>query len=65
MILKTVENIPESDKLTIDAMGLVGLVGVFANILPALSALLMIVWTGIRIYETKTVQRMLNNKTED
>jgi hypothetical protein len=32
------------------------------EMLPSVSALLSIVWIGIRIYETKTVQKMLGNK---
>lgn len=35
-------------------------VGTVASYLPAMAALITIVWTGIRIYETKTVRRWLN-----
>lgn len=34
-------------------------VATIAGWLPALAALFTIIWTGIRIYETKTVQRLL------
>jgi FtsH-binding integral membrane protein len=30
-----------------------------AGLLPAIAALFTIIWTGIRIYETNTVQRWL------
>jgi hypothetical protein len=30
------------------------------NMLPAIAALFTIIWTGIRIYETKTVQGWIN-----
>lgn len=34
-------------------------VGTLAKLLPAIAALFTIIWTAIRIYETKTVQKML------
>jgi len=34
-------------------------VGTLADILPAVAALFTIVWTGFRIYETKTVREWL------
>lgn len=34
-------------------------VGAVIKLLPAIAAALSIVWTAIRIYETKTVQRLL------
>lgn len=37
-------------------------VGTIVNFLPALAAIFTIVWTGIRIYETNTVQRLLKRK---
>ena len=36
------------------------LLGSLANILPHVAAIFTIVWTCIRIYETKTVQKWLN-----
>lgn len=48
-------------KHTIDA-GAVGIgVGAFIELLPAISAFLTIIWILIRIYETRTVQRLLGN----
>lgn len=35
-------------------------VGVIAAILPPIAALFTIVWTGIRIYETATVQAIIS-----
>lgn len=37
-------------------------VGVLAAILPPIAALLTIVWTGIRIWETKTVGRLIGRE---
>ena len=34
-------------------------VGALVDLLPAIAAVFTIVWTGIRIYETKTVQKWL------
>jgi len=34
--------------------------GSLVNILPAVAAIFTIVWTFIRIYETKTIQKWLN-----
>jgi len=35
--------------------------GTLTNILPPLAALLTIVWTGIRIYETKTIRKCIRS----
>jgi len=49
----------EPAKLAVDGLSIASLVGVLANFLPALASILTILWTLIRIYETKTVQRLL------
>lgn len=36
-------------------------VGTIINYLPAVAALFTIIWTAIRIWETKTVQRLRKN----
>jgi len=49
-------------KTTIDASA-VAVAGLsWAQLLPNLAAIFSIIWLGIRIYETATVQRMLNKK---
>jgi hypothetical protein len=57
----------ETAKTAGDAVSLVTVVGTLAEVLPAIAALLTIVWTGFRIYETATVQGWLgkNNVKED
>ena len=45
-----------------DALSIAGVIATLAGWLPAVAALLSIVWTGIRIYETKTVQRWLGRE---
>lgn len=57
----------ETAKAAGDAISLVTVVGTLAEVLPAIAALLTIVWTGFRIYETETVQGWLgkNNVKKD
>lgn len=42
-----------------DGLSVLTVIGALADMLPSIAALLTIVWTGIRIYETATVQRLL------
>jgi hypothetical protein len=49
----------EAVKLITDGLSVVTVVGTLAGFLPAVAALFTIIWTGIRIYETETVQRWL------
>jgi hypothetical protein len=49
----------ENAKVIGDAMSVAAVVGTLAGWLPAIAAALSIIWTAIRIYETKTVQRWL------
>jgi len=59
-------NMDESVKHIVDGVSVVATVGTLIEMLPAIAALFTIVWTGIRIFETETVQRMLGRKgTED
>lgn len=54
----------ESLKHIVDGVSVVTVIGTLANVLPAIAALFTIIWTAIRIYETKTVQGWLGN-TDD
>ena len=42
-----------------DAASIVTVLGTLAGLLPAIAALFTIIWTAIRIYETKTVQDLI------
>lgn len=53
------QNLPEGAKVAGDLLSIAALLGSLASWLPAFAALLTIVWTAIRIYETATVQRLL------
>ena len=52
----------EQIKLGVDGLSIVTVLGALAGILPAVAALFTIIWTAIRIYETKTVQRLIKKK---
>ena len=49
----------ETAKTAVDALSIVTVVGTLAEVLPALAALFTIIWTGLRIYETNTIQKLL------
>ena len=49
----------ETTKHMVDAASVATMLGTLGSILPPLAALFTIVWTGIRIYETETVQTLL------
>ena len=46
----------EASKHIIDVLSLATVIGTLVDMLPSIAALFTIVWTAIRIYETKTVQ---------
>jgi hypothetical protein len=53
----------EQIKTVGDAISILTVVGTLAELLPAVAAILTIIWTAIRIWETDTVQCMFNRKT--
>ena len=55
----------ETAKTATDALSIVTVVGTLMEVLPAVAALFTIVWTMIRIYETKTVQNLLRRRQKD
>jgi len=55
----------EGVKIVGDGISLITVVGTLAQVLPAIAALFTIIWTGFRIYETKTVQSWLNKTKKD
>ena len=50
----------EQLKIVGDAISIGTVIATLAAWLPPLAALFTIIWTAIRIYETKTVQRFIN-----
>ena len=55
----------ESTKTLVDGLSVVTVVGTLGQMLPPLAALFTVIWTSIRIYETKTVQKMLGRVSPD
>lgn len=51
-------------KYAIDAISVSTVAATFAGLLPHIAALLTVIWSAIRIYETKTVQRLLGRKPQ-
>ena len=55
------DHISEPVKHTIDGLSVLTVLGTLVNFLPAVAAVLSIVWSILRIYESKTVQGWLGN----
>ena len=49
----------ETTKHVVDALSIMTVVGTLVEMLPSIAAIFTIVWTAIRIWETKTVQNLL------
>jgi len=56
------EHLNEGTKHVLDGLSLITVLGTLMDWLPAVAALLSIVWTLLRIYESKTVQKLLGKK---
>jgi hypothetical protein len=50
----------EATKHAVDALSVLTVLGTLMEALPAIAALFTIIWTSIRIWETKTVQGWVN-----
>ena len=55
----------ETTKHAIDAASVFTVIGTLNDILAPLAALFTIVWTGLRIYESETVQKALGKRQDD
>jgi hypothetical protein len=55
----------ETLKHVLDGASILTVIGTLVEFLPAVSAVLSIVWVAIRIYETKTVKKLMNRKEDD
>lgn len=54
----------ENVKHVVDGLSMATALATLAQWLPAAAALASLVWSAIRIYETKTVQRWLGKPTQ-
>jgi hypothetical protein len=57
-------HLTEGTKHVLDGLSLITVLGALVDILPAIAAGFTIIWTLIRIYETKTVQRWLGRNKD-
>ena len=58
------DHLNESTKHVLDGLSLVTVLGALVDLLPAVAAVFTIIWTGIRIYETDTIQQLLGKKKD-
>ena len=56
LMTKYFDNVNEHTKHLIDGVSVATVMGTLMSWLPAIAALFTIIWTAIRIYETKTIQ---------
>lgn len=54
----TLDHVPGAAKLSADVLSVGIVAGTLAQVLPHLAALLTIIWTLIRIFETDTVREL-------
>jgi len=65
MLTKVMNHMDEPTKHAIDAASIFTAVGSVLQWLPEVAALFTIIWTGIRINETKTVQAWVKRRKEN
>ena len=53
-----IAHMSDTMKHVVDGLSVVTVVGTLVEVLPSIAALFTIVWTGIRIWETPTIQRI-------
>jgi hypothetical protein len=54
-----------SDKVVMDVAAVGTTLGSLGEILPPIASVFTIIWMGIRIYETTTIQSLLGKETDD
>lgn len=61
------DHLGNTEKNIMDITSISVVVGSLAQLLPAMAAILSIVWSAIRIYETNTIQKWLGkiNNTQE
>lgn len=56
------DDVPDGLKHFVDLLSVTTLLGTLTEMLPHVAASLTIIWTALRIYETRTVQGWLGRK---
>ena len=59
------KEVPQLEKHLLDVVSVGTVVGAVTNSLPAIAALLTIIWTGIRVWETDTVRNLTGRKQKE
>jgi hypothetical protein len=59
------DHLNETVKHLVDTASIATVVGTLTHMLPSIAALFSIVWSAIRIYETKTVQSLFKKDDDD
>ena len=61
----SIQHISEQTKNIGDVVSVFTVLGALMSWLPAVAALFTIIWTGIRIWETKTIQKWVHKTKGD
>lgn len=61
----TLDHMNETAKHVVDVLSITVVLGTIADMLPAVAALFTIIWTALRIYETKTVGRLIGRRDDE
>ncbi len=59
------DNLDEHFKYFIDGVSILTVLGTLVSALPSIAALLTIIWTLIRLYESKTIQGWIHGEVKD
>jgi hypothetical protein len=59
------DSMNDSIKHAVDTVSIATVVGTLTHMLPSIAALFSIIWSAIRIYETKTVQSLIGKGDDD
>jgi len=59
------DHLSEGTKHVLDGLSVITVLGTLMSWLPAVAALLSIIWSVLRIYESKTVQKLLGKNNAE
>ena len=59
------DQVDEHLKQTLDIVSITTVFGTLMGILPSIAALLSIIWSVVRLYETDTVQKLFHKYKDD
>lgn len=59
------DHLSESVKHILDGVSILTVLGTLSSLLPSIAAVLSIIWTLVRLYESKTIQNWLKGIDDD